>query len=165
MLRRVVLSFAIASLACGEPSSPRPATATAADKRALYADPMLVPTREGERIRAEIALAGEIEQALRVFPELQGVRVHVESATAPMRVAVFGAAPTELVAQLRTRIDEVARAVAGDDIVGVTTIAALDPEPPAPEPRLHLVLALALLGLGASMGIAADRFARRRRRN
>jgi hypothetical protein len=165
MLRRIVLSFAIASLACGEPSGHRPAKATASDKRALYADPMLVPTREGERIRAEIALAGEIEQALRMFPELQDVRVHVETSTVPTRVAVFGAAPTELVTQLRAHTDEVARAVAGDDIVGVTTIAALDPEPPAREPRLHLVLALALWGLGASMGIAADRFACRRRRN
>jgi hypothetical protein len=161
MLRRVVPWCALASLACGEPSSARPQPAPS-DKRALYGDPVLVPTREGERRRREVALAGEIERALRLFPELEEIRVHVE-ADSKMRVAVIGRARTEVDAELRARLEEVVTAIAGPDAARTTTITAHAPEQPTREPRVGVLLVLALLGLGASCGITADRLARRRR--
>ncbi len=51
-------------LACEAPVAP-PASPPAPDKRALYGDPALVPTRAGERAREELALAGSVAAAVR----------------------------------------------------------------------------------------------------
>src|SRR5690606_7595610 len=45
------------------PKAPPPAEARS-DKEALFGDPMLVPSRAGERAREELALAGEIERLI-----------------------------------------------------------------------------------------------------
>lgn len=173
MLRRLVIGCVIGSLgACtdtpSDPTSTRPTAAArqaSTDKQALYGDPTLVPTREGERFRREIALAGEIEQALRLFPELDDVRVHAEVGPETTRVAVFVRThPQVMATQIRAQVDAVVTAVAGADVLRSTTITATPPQPSEPRPELGLAMALALLGFGASLGVTTDRLARRRRR-
>jgi hypothetical protein len=162
MRRRIVLASTVVVLGCGEPARPRPEPTTP-DKRALYGDPSLVPTREGERIRREIALAGELEQTLRLFAELEDVRVHVDSNTTPARVAVVGRASPHASADLHARVEAVVGGMVGPNTSILISIARPAPEPPVREPPLGLALALSLLGLGISIGVTADRLARRRR--
>lgn len=159
-----LLGLALAVLACAPAPAPPPARPTP-DKRALYGDPALVPTRRGESARDELARAGEIERLLAVDPRLAEIRVHIASRGAgPPEVAigarVVGDAPVDEAA-----IASLARAVLGapEAPVLVHALPAVAAPPPAERPNLPLALALALVGLGASAGITLDRLARRRR--
>ena len=49
-------------MACADPRPRTPRIDRPGDKQAVYGDPTLLPTREGERVRMEVALAREIEQ-------------------------------------------------------------------------------------------------------
>ena len=166
MLRRSALALALACApACTEPASSGPARVVVShDKRALFGDPKLVPTREGERLRREIALAGEIEQALRLAPELEDQRVVVQTDAGTTRIAVFLRISSSVSeAEVLERTDAVVTAIAGASTDRSITLAVSPHEEPAPSRRLDLALAVALLGLGASMGMTADRMIRRLR--
>lgn len=165
----------ILALACDRPlpKAPPPAEARS-DKEALFGDPMLVPSRAGERAREELALAGEIERLIAADPAIAAVRVHVRAGD---RGANEGAPPQIVVvararageALDRERLERIARAVVGDEAARVDVdrlIGAASEEPPARDLARDLLLALALLALGASAGITVDRVRRggRRRR-
>jgi type III secretory pathway lipoprotein EscJ len=152
-------------LACGAPAPDRrPAGRSAPDKEAMFGDAGLVPTREGERARTEVALAGEIHNALAVLPEVARVRIDVELGDAeeePTGVVVAaelrGDASVEAV--FRDAAGKIVRAIAGpvpdETLVVLTSSTPADGDTPAP--ALPLLLALALLGLGVSMGVTGER--------
>ena len=156
----LVLVLACQSRSATEPrSEPTPALP---DKARLYGDPGLLPTREGERARREVARAGEIERAVRLLPGVEEVRVDVElEQDGSLRAAAVVAR-----AQAGTRGDiepatrRIVEVVLGPDAPAATTVlvAELPPVPEDLEPGLPIVpLALALLGLGVSAGIALER--------
>jgi hypothetical protein len=152
-------------MACAEPPDPRSlreSPAAASDKRSLYGDPRLVPTREGERIRREIATASEIEQALRIALPIEALRVVVDGKDESRRAAVFLRVPPQIEAdEARARADAVVTAIAGATIDRSIAVVVSPDAPPRPARELGVALALALLGLGASMGVTADRLRRR----
>ncbi len=147
-------------LGCEAPA-PRAVSRPALDKRALYGDPTLVPTRAGERAREELALAGSVVAALRARAKVDAlaVEVRVPAGADPGAVVVAG--------QVALAADEVARIAegvvgpwsAGRVQVELGPAPALADEPPA---RLGWALAVALLGLGAAAGVALDRGIARR---
>jgi len=168
-VRCAVLLAAVAGSGCAEdPPPPRPLpTRAAPDKAALFGDPSLVPTRDGERARRELGQAQEIAAALGVLPAVDDARVDVElgsASTEPTRVLVVvrgqARAPRDaLTEQART----IARQVVGAE-ASVEVLVELLPASPTPEPPpLRWPLALALLGLGFSGGVLIDRAARARR--
>jgi hypothetical protein len=137
-----------------------------ADKARLFGDPGLVPTREGERARRELALAGQIRRALVDLSDVESASVDVELASPPTRVLVALAASTtedERLARLEHYANEAASAVVGEP----AEVTVLIDASPAPEPvgggAPPLPLALALLGLGVSGGIAVERWRSRAR--
>lgn len=142
----------------------------AADKAALYGDALAVPTREGERVRREVALAGEIEAAVAVAMDTPHVVADVELEVPP-RVAVAMRLPATVAdaEASRASVQALARAIVKDADVLVILGA---PHPRAPEPtapaRPVAWLLLSLVGLGVSLGIGIERLrlrmARRRRR-
>jgi hypothetical protein len=153
--------LAYAALGCGEASTTQPSPRIAPDKAELFGDPTLVPTRDGEAARRELAAAGELAAVLRASGWIDEVHVDVEHG-AITRVVVGGrrsaAAPTELA----PAVQAVAQGVLGDELELVLAIA----EPVASEPPLRgreLPLLLAALGLGASVALVLDRTLRRRR--
>ena len=154
---------------CGAPSTaPRRPPKPAADKEALYGDPGLVPSREGERARRELATAGEIDGAVRILPGVDDVRVDVEHRPGlPDAIAVVvrltGGSSSEAV---REQVVTIVAGVAGDDAAGDAEIVVAVPtrEEAPGRPELPVGLALALLGFGASVGVTADRLLRRRLR-
>jgi hypothetical protein len=165
-VRRLVVAM-LAFTCVGCPAAPeRPELPRrAVDKQSLYGDAGLVPTREGERIRRELALAGELHHALEQLG-LTGVHVDVELRD-PAGVIVVGRAdPSADVGQLEVTIDEFARVLVPD----VTTVQVrllqteIPAEPPAPAPTdaRHWLLALACLGLGLSLGVTFERVLARR---
>lgn len=131
-----------------------------ADKSSLFADPTLVPTREGEAARREIAEAGEIALALRAAGWIEGIRVDVEHHDAAVHVLVAGRIATTVPVDLESRVRSVVTSVCGPAEI---TLALADPVASvAPRRRLDLPLGLALFGLGASLALVADRAWRRR---
>ncbi|MBK8264311.1 MAG: hypothetical protein IPK80_23595 [Nannocystis sp.] len=157
-LRLLLLALLAACPAApAPPRAPRPA-----DKRALYGDPALLPTRRGELAREELALAGEIERLLADDPTLAPIRAHVALPPegAPVVVIAAAADPAD-----RPRLAAIARAVVPHPQLRVVLHPLPAAAPPAPPPPLpvHLwPLALALLALGASAGITLDRLRLRR---
>ena len=165
-------SCLVAIAACG-PGSPAPARRTT-DKAALFGDPTLVPTRQGEAARLELARSGEITAALRATGWIDDVRVDVEypeiEARAPSampHVVVAGrrnaAAPVDLDDRIRAVVAGICTADA------VVTLALAD-VPATDDPRERdvprdIAIGLALFGLGASLSLFADRAWRRRRRS
>lgn len=149
--------------ACGEPARPR-APERGADKARLFADPGLVPTREGERARRELALAGQIRGALETMHDVESVSVDVELAATTPRVLATISARTDDAArlsELEHYANEAATAVVGATAeVDVLLDVAPAPEPTGPSAPA-LPLAFALLGLGVSAGIAAERYRNR----
>lgn len=144
---------------CGAPP-PSPRAAARADKRTLYGDAALVPTREGERARRELALSGQIVAALNVLPAIEEVAADVELGGDPSpRVVVVvrttGAHDPDRLQPLKSQVDAIARAIVGAAEIHVQ-VAAPEPTPP-PAPDRTPVLALALLGLGVSVGVAIER--------
>lgn len=146
--------------ACAEPTTapalPQP------DKARLYGDPGLVPTREGERVRRELALAGELRRVIEERHDVLGAQVDVELSPAPLsgppRVLISAAVaekPDD--SELEHYALEAAAAVIGPT-AETTVLWHLAPEGPPQGPGpLPIPLALAVLGLGLSAGIALER--------
>lgn len=131
------------------------------DKRTLYGDPALVPTRAGERAREELALAGSVIAALRARAG-QGalaVEVRLPGAADPGAAVVTG--ELALAAEDVVRIAE---GVLGPWSAGRVQVelapARADASDRAAEPPW--ALALALLGLGVAAGVSIERLRRRR---
>lgn len=153
---------ALLLVACGaEPARPG-AAPRLTDKRALYGDPGLVPTRAGERAREELALASSIAAAVRARAEVVALAVEVRLPTAadPGAVVITGE-----VALAKEHVARLAEAVVGPWSVGQVQVElaparAVASDPPA---RPRWALALALIGFGAAAGISIDRLLARRR--
>ncbi|MFO0633416.1 MAG: hypothetical protein U0168_11240 [Nannocystaceae bacterium] len=161
-MTRLALPALALLAACSEPRSPARAPARVADKAALFGDPTLVPTRQGERARLELAQAGEITRALLATGRVASVHVDVERSEGAARVLVAGAwAPSHEPDE--AGIAAIVHAVAGDDAAIALALAPARATATADGPPL-LPLLLAALGLGASGGVLLDRIARRRRR-
>lgn len=144
-----------------------------ASKEALFGDPSLMPTRDGERARVEIALARTIEEHLAEDPRLTAVRAHVTRAGGqdggPTQVVISFHGPQEGAQAQEERALELALGILGDPAAQVTIDRVEAPrgaqEPPPAQVRpLSILLALVLLALGASAGISVDRLRRRRSR-
>jgi hypothetical protein len=147
-------------IACAPDAPARPEPTRSTDKHALYGDAVLVPTREGERVRREVALAGQIEAALKVALDTPRVAADVELGEGRPRVAVAVrlAAPDPAPDATRAAVDALARSIVADAAVHVLLRAPDPTAPPQPSPsRPSAWLSLALLGLGVSLGIAAER--------
>lgn len=137
----------------------------AVDKQSLYGDASLVPTREGERIRRELALAGELRHALEPLG-LTAVHVDVELRE-PAGVIVAGRAePGVEASELEAAIVDFAHVLVPDaSSVRVRLVASeSEVESPAPAPMGLRVwaVALACLGLGVSLGMTIERLLARR---
>jgi len=135
-------------------------------KEALFGDPALVPTREGEQARRELALAGSIEEHLAGDPNVGAVRVDVSAKPDRTPQVIISLHASGSPQALTERSQRVSRAILADpeatvtvDIVGDSALA--QGSDAQPRPLLTLALVLALLALGASAGITLDRTRRR----
>ncbi len=144
----------IALLGC-VPAEPR-GPARQADKRELFGDAGLLPTREGERVRRELVLADELERLL-------------ARASTPATVTVSLIEPASAVVVAQTgeldQVHAIARAALPDlDASRIhVTIAALDQTPSkAPSGSLTPILIVAI-GLGLALGVALERARQRKR--
>ncbi len=155
---RLLALALLATAACGaaEPSrtQPRP------DKARLYGDPGLVPSRDGERARGELALGADLEQALATTPGVANARAVVRSDDAGLRVVVgverhADADPAEVESAARQRVELLA-----PEASLVLDSRPLPAAPSAPT-GLPVGLALVLLGLGSSLGVLLERLRQR----
>lgn len=182
---RLALASLLLGLGCTAPASPRQEAAGRgpADKAALYGDASLVPTREGEHARREVAVAAEVEQAIAVLPQVTRTRVNVElpaRATAgpsldprhgppppdPRVLVVVAADRGTDGAVLEARIRTIALAVVGPTAaMDVTVDVAEEPAPSPATPALptRWPLLLGVLGLGFFGGVLLERLRRLRR--
>ncbi len=162
-------------VACTPPPAGDRASAARAErpsKEALFGDPSLVPTREGERARVEIALARTIEEHLAEDPQLAAVRAHVTApAAGPAQVLISFRGPEAGAKAQEERARRIALGILGDRPAQVTIDrvelppGAQEHAPAQERPLLNLALVLALLALGASAGVSLDRLRRRRSRS
>ncbi|NVB40901.1 hypothetical protein G6O69_23885 [Pseudenhygromyxa sp. WMMC2535] len=185
-------TMAVGLLGCGE-AAPREPTRERPrlDKQALFGDPGLVPTREGERARRELALATSLVESLELIG-VSGARVEVALGGGAPRVVIVARLPrttqTELDA-LTGESEALALAmVPGLDAQGVHVLLRAETEADAAigggagqpsqaaasaggrEKRRgraawggrELGLGLALFGLGLSLGQLIERARRRR---
>ncbi|MEM6291394.1 MAG: hypothetical protein AAGA54_09025 [Myxococcota bacterium] len=150
---------------CGDPVPPRrPAQARTADKAALYGDPGLLPTRAGERARAEVALAGEIEASLALMHDVENTRATVtldpgdtaKAASVVVRVRADADADAVELAAMRVATSVLSTDAADIDVqvsspASASAARASDASPTAP------LLLLAILGLGICLGLTIDR--------
>lgn len=161
--RRLALAALLLALGCAAPApAHRPAPDRGpADKAALFGDPSLVPTREGERVRREVALAQELEQAIAVLPSVTRARVTVErpERAAEARVlAVVTSATLADAERLPSRIRAMAHAVVGPAAaVEVVVEAARTPTPAPAGAPLRWGLLFCVLGLGFFGGVLIER--------
>jgi hypothetical protein len=148
----------------GCPAPQRPAApGRAVDKQALYGDAGLVPTREGERVRRELALAGELEAALGQLG-LTGVHVDVELNDPPGVIVIAQADPEADDESLRSTITAFARVIVPDATAVHVELRRVEPESPTPpDGGPPWAIALACLGLGLSLGVTVERLLARRR--
>ncbi|MFV8754030.1 hypothetical protein ACNOYE_26085 [Nannocystaceae bacterium ST9] len=142
-----LLMFAL--LACSPAEPRRPAGAP--DKRELFADPSLVPTREGERARRELALADELERLL-------------ARAEIPASVTVSLIEPASAVVVARSDELEATRTIAHAALPAIAperiTISLAEPNERAPlneQGARGLPIVLLALGLGLASGVALER--------
>jgi hypothetical protein len=164
--RPLVCVFLLAAIGlggCAEPPRPH-APERSADKARVFGDAGLVPTREGERARRELALAGQIQRSLETVSDVESASVDVELAAPPPRVLVTLSARGEDEGR-RPRLEHYANEAATAVVGASAQITVLIDAAPAPEPERGgappLPLALALVGLGLSAGIAAERYRNR----
>lgn len=136
-------------------------------KRELYGDPALVPTRAGERARAELALADAVRAALAALGAGElAVEIRLPAGPDPGAVVVAGQPPPgRSEAELRRLVADlcgpwsaaVIRLAFRDDAAGPGAAASGQ----GGGDRGDFALYFALLGLGASAGITLDRLRRR----
>lgn len=155
------------------PRTAAPRSTTAPDKARLFGDPTLVPTREGERARLELAAAGEIAAAITAIDAVQELHVDVEIEDDGAQVIVAGRrtrADDDLDATVAAIADAVLAAHGPVQLTLAlaefsTTAAAPDQPHDVTPPRSRTAaLALAAMGLGASLAVFLDRLWWRRRR-
>ncbi len=162
-MERLLLASAVCLVAaCGEPANPDgPRRRAPADKARLYGDPVLVPSRDGEAARRELALAGEITAVLEATDTLDRLYVDVEIDATAVRVVIGGQWRMGVATNGVPIADLVAAIVGGEHklVLAISDMPAKPDRPPLP-----LALALVAIGLGASIGITLDRVAQRRRR-
>ena len=158
-----LLAVVLLAGACGEPASPRrKPVRRASDKAALYGDAALLPTRSGERARAEIALAEEVRVAVETLHDVERARVSVTSKTddTPTSAALVVRTRSESAnADVRAAATRIARATLGRDTELTVEVSAPHADVPledTPSPRRPFVL-FAVLGLGISLGLTFDR--------
>jgi len=166
--RRLGLALlALSSLAsgCEAPTEPRRTPTTApTDKAALFGDPSLVPTRDGERARRELGLAQEVAVALELLPTVVETTVSVESddtgaASERVMVVMRGRADADadrLGAQARTIARQVVGPRASIEVLVELEATASSPSP-SNVPSLPWPLAIGLLGLGFCTGVVVER--------
>lgn len=149
--------------ACSKPSRPRRTPERrAADKAALYGDAALLPTRAGERARAEVALAEEVRVAVETLRDVERARVSVNSRrgdTPPSAALVIRTRPGSVSAEVRAAATRIARASLGRDTELTVEVSAPPADLPVedpPAPARPLIL-FAVLGLGFSLGLTFDR--------
>jgi hypothetical protein len=158
--RRLVAATGLAALlglaACGQPPARPGPTRTRVAKGSVFGDAALVPTREGERARRELATAGQIERAIATLPIVAQVTTDVGTqASGDLRAVVVVALrrPADDAAHLRAIIDGLAASIAG----GPVHVVIEPPPPTQPAAPVPWLLVLGLLGLGVSLGVAAER--------
>jgi hypothetical protein len=146
--------------ACSQevPRSQRQRPRARPDKAELFGDPGLVPTREGERARRELARAGEIEKALAIVPLVRRSRVDVEldeaGAVARVLVVVDAEASDD---ELEPTVRRIVGSVAGSDALdSAEIIVRSQPNEPTKAPPSWALLAT-VLALGVSLGISYER--------
>jgi hypothetical protein len=169
-----ILVWGLLASGCGaDERTTRPGplrTGIVPDKDTLFGDPGLVPTRAGEHIRREIAVAGQIDRAILTLGGIEQARTNVElpregeetpRVLVAARLDAVGDRPT-----LHGQIRSVIRGIVGEIPDEAVSVVLADPA--APRDRrpsaLPVLLAAGLLGLGLSAGVAADRLRRRVRR-
>lgn len=139
------------------------AIAAGPDKRALYADAGLVPTRAGERAREELALAGSVAAALRARAEVTALAVEVRLPAAgdPGAAVIAGELSLDVPAVTRIAEGVLGPWSAGRVQVELVPARVGAPERPEAPGSLRWPLALALVGLGASAGVSIERLRQR----
>lgn len=158
---------------CSEQAPKRPTRASVSGKDRLYGDPGLVPTRAGERARAELALGHDLQEAVAALPQ-------VHRATATIRLSegeVAGAVlVVETAPQHAQESERASRAIAvqvlGDAGAAKLVVQSYERTTPASATEretsdFRWPLLFAILGLGFSLGLLFDRsrqLARRRLR-
>jgi hypothetical protein len=163
-VRRIGFTLLVlVGVGCSAPARPA-APRRAVDKESLYGDAGLVPTREGERVRRELALAGELREAIEQLG-LSGVHVDVELNEPPGVIVIAQMAPESDAEKLEATVDEFARVI----VPGATSVqvqlrsSEIAAQSPAPlEGGRPWTIALACLGLGLSLGITVERLLARR---
>ncbi len=145
---RVAAALLLPSLLACTPSEPQALAGRHVGKRELYGDAALVPTREGERVRRELMLAGELERLL----ERAGIGAGVEvSLRGPGQALVIARTDDE------ARVRAIARAGLPDDEVGTIEVVLVAASPEPTPRRSSLPLVLVALALGVSLGVAGER--------
>jgi hypothetical protein len=150
---KAVLALALLACAPAEPSR----RVGQPDKRELFGDADLVPTREGERIRRELALADELERLL-------------ERASVPSRVTVSLIEPASAVVVAQAGELEFVRSIARAALPGIdearihVTITKPDTGTGDREGPPMLLMLTLTLELGLTLGIAVERGWQRFRR-
>jgi hypothetical protein len=164
-VRRIALAVVV--LVCaGCPAPQRPAVPRrTVDKQALYGDAGLVPTREGERVRRELALAGELQAASEQLG-LTDVHVDVELNDPPGVIVIAQIDPAADAESLEATTTAFARVIVPDATTVHVELRQLEPggeRPAPPDGRWSWAIALACLGLGLSLGVTVERLRTRRR--
>ena len=150
---RLVHGLVLSTCLCACEASERPRAVRASAKQTLFADRGLVPTREGERIRRELAHAGEIEATLVRIDGVSEARASVSlDAEVPTIVVVVA---SEGVREETLR-ETAARLVPGATAAGVYLVVGPG-SGEAPRRTRIPALALVLLALGVSLGITFER--------
>ena len=159
--------FVLASGCADEPVT-RTSTDRTLDKAAVFGDPGLVPTREGEQARREAARAGEIRAAVELLGGVDSARVDVEQGEETRALVVIRLHDADAREDVVASTQRIVEAVLGTD--GVRTVVEVSVPPvealEEPTPRSTWPIAIAVLGLGFSLGVTFDRVRRvlRRRR-
>jgi len=160
VVRAGLLVMLAAIVGCSERPASRPSPPPP-DKARLFGDPLLVPSRDGEAARRELAAAGEITATLAAADLVADVHVDVEEAG---RVVVGGKLASDAdEPETRARVAAIVDGVLGPDPARKLVVElGRTPSTPVRE-RPALPIVLAAMGFGASAGIAIDRALRRRR--
>lgn len=151
---------------------------TRPDSSSLYADPALVPSRDGEHARRELALAGDASTLLEALPEIRRAEVVVrlpaprsgtrdEEATPNATVVLELDGPDAESEAVRARALRILRGAIDPRVAVQLELlgpsAGVEGRADGHGPRaVDFGLALALLGFGLSAGILLERMRRRR---